>query len=108
MPAAGAGLLLQIAGAVLFPLLLRGRREGRLRRRFYTAAVWLIAPFPVLWFAGFLCNFYPKPRAHWTDYAVSAVLYLLVCGLLSLLLHRRRWSEAETRRDFEKKPGGTL
>ena len=27
MPAAGAGLLLQIAGAVLFPLLLRGRRE---------------------------------------------------------------------------------
>lgn len=108
MPAAGAGLLLQIAGAVLFPLLLRGRREGRLRRRFYTAAVWLIAPFPVLWFAGFLCNFYPKPRAHWTEYAVSAVLYLLVCGLLSLLLHRRRWSEAETRRDFEKKPGGTL
>ena len=90
------GLAVQIIGVIIFEVLdSKNDETTRLQehRRFYTFAPWLILPFPIKFSVDFLFHYYPSAHNSIIEMLVMVFAYLLICGVITYLLHRQPQTE---------------
>ena len=87
------GLIVQIIGVISFEAMsshyITGNGNKGVRKGFYALNVWLILPFPVIFLSDLVFNFYPRPRGYGIDLLFTAVVYVILCGIINLVLKKK-------------------
>lgn len=83
------GLIVQVVGIALFELAISRMEEQQrfpARTRFYTAACWLVSPIPVAGLGWVLMVFAVRPYHSVWSYTAYAVIYGLICAVVTAVL----------------------
>jgi hypothetical protein len=87
------GLIVQIIGVISFEAMsshyITGNGNKGVRKGFYALNVWLILPFPVIFLSDLVFNFYPRPRGYGIDLLFTAIVYVILCGIINLVLKKK-------------------
>jgi len=87
------GLIVQIIGVIVFESMSNNyiTEDGnkKIRKSFYSLNVWLILPFPVILLSDLVFNFYPRPRGYGIDMFCIAIVYLIICGIITFVLKKK-------------------
>lgn len=89
------GILIQLMGVVLFEISLvafgkENKAEvARRRRKMYSVAVWLVAPFITIFVYDRFRFLIPFGRPSLIDDAVTGMLYIFICASVTWLLQRQ-------------------
>lgn len=92
------GLIVQIIGVIIFEAMsshyITPNRNKMVRKGFYALNVWIILPFPVIFLSNFVLRFYPRPRYFGIDQLSTAIVYLIICGIITYVcLEKKSTSE---------------
>ena len=87
------GFIVQIIGVIVFEAMssryITENGNKMKRKGFYALNVWLILPFPVFFLSDLALDFYPHPRFYWIDMLCTAIVYFVLCGLITYVLRKK-------------------
>ena len=87
------GLIVQIIGLICFEArsshYITGKENKGVRKGFYALNVWLILPFPVIFLSDLVFSFYPRPRGYGIDLLFTAIVYVILCGIITFVLKKK-------------------
>lgn len=91
--AVSVGLIIQIVGVIIFEATsshyITGNENKVIHKSFYALNIWFVLPFPVIFLSDLFFNVYPRPRGYGIDLIFTAIVYVILCGIITFVLKKK-------------------